>query len=121
MISIAYNADGYIQSVTDFAGRQIVYDYYQTPDVGGDAGDLKSVTTPPIVGTPNGNDFPLGKTTIYTYSEGFADPRLNHNLLTITDPKGQTFLVNITRLRLIPTISNTIDSSASSLAIPTSC
>ncbi|HNO80205.1 MAG TPA: RHS repeat-associated core domain-containing protein, partial [Phycisphaerae bacterium] len=102
LISIAYNADGYIQSVTDFAGRQIVYDYYQTPDVGGDAGDLKSVTTPPIVGTPNGNDFPLGKTTIYTYSEGFADPRLNHNLLTITDPKGQTFLVNTYAATLNP-------------------
>jgi hypothetical protein len=23
-----------------------------------------------------------------------ADPRLNHNLLTVTDPKGQTFLSN---------------------------
>jgi RHS repeat-associated protein len=94
LISIAYNADGLIQSVTDFTGRQVTYEYYQDPEIGGDAGDLKSMTTPPVVGTPNGNDFPLGKTTVYTYSEGLADPRLNHNLLTVTDPKGQTFVVN---------------------------
>ncbi len=94
LVSIAYNPDGFIQSVTDFTGRQITYDYYQDPDIGGDAGDLRSVTTPPVVGTPNGNDFPLGKTTVFTYSEGFSDPRLSHNLLTVTDPKGQTFLVN---------------------------
>jgi YD repeat-containing protein len=93
-ITIAYNSDDRIQSITDFAGRQVTYDYYQNADVGGDAGDLRSVTSPPVVGTPNGNDFPQGKTTVYTYSEGLADPRLNHNLLTVTDPKGQTFLSN---------------------------
>ncbi len=102
LISIAYNADGLIQSITDFAGRQIVYSYYQNPDVGGDAGDLKSVTSPPVVGTPNGNDFPLGKTTVYTYSEGFSDARLNHNVLTVTDPRGQTFLVNTYAATLNP-------------------
>ncbi len=94
LISIAYNPDGFIQSVTDFTGRQITYDYYQDPDIGGDAGDLKSVTTPSVFGTPTGNDFPLGKTTVFTYSEGFSDQRLNHNLLTVTDPKGQIFIVN---------------------------
>src|SRR4030095_8718108 len=45
-----------------------------------------------VTGTPNGNDFPLGKTTRYRYSKGFVDDRGNHNLLTITDPKGQTWL-----------------------------
>lgn len=94
-IQVAYSADGFIESVTDFAGRQVRYENYQDGDEGGSFGDLKSVTTPAVVGTPNGNDYPAGKTTIYTYSKGFADERLNHNLLTITDAKGQLFLRNV--------------------------
>lgn len=94
IITIAYNGDGYIESVTDFTGRRVQYSYYQNGDAGGSAGDLKSVTSPAVTGTPNGNDFPNGKTTVYSYSTGFADPRLNHNLLTINDPKGQLFLQN---------------------------
>src|SRR5262249_45857060 len=35
-----------------------------------------------------------GKTTIYTYTKGFADDRLNHNLLAVIDAKGQTYLRN---------------------------
>jgi RHS repeat-associated protein len=84
-ISIAYNADGFIESVTDFAGRSVRYTYYGHDEPGGSFGDLKSVTSPVVVGTPNGNDFPDGKTTTYTYTRDFADDRLNHNLLTITD------------------------------------
>ncbi len=101
-ITLAYNADGLIESITDFTGRQVTYAYYQDADVGGDAGDLRSVTTPAVVNTPNGNDFPQGKTTVYTYSEGSADPQLNHNLLTITDPKGQTYLENTYATTLNP-------------------
>ncbi|HVS19205.1 MAG TPA: DUF6531 domain-containing protein, partial [Planctomycetota bacterium] len=93
-IQIAHDASGHIVSVTDFLGRQVVYEYYQSSDTGGGPGDLESARSPLVVGTPNGNDFPTGKRTIYTYSKGFADPRLNHNLLTVTDPKGQTWLVN---------------------------
>ena len=84
-IVIAYNAADLISTVTDFAGRVVRYQYYDGTASGGSAGDLKSVTTPAVVGTPNGNDFPDGKTTTYTYSTGFADDRLNHNLLTVTD------------------------------------
>ncbi len=93
-ITIAYNADNFIASVTDFDGRVVQYDYYDGIEPGGSFGDLKSVTTPTVTGTPNGNDFPAGKTTTYTYSSGFADDRLNHNLLTITDPRGNTIAVN---------------------------
>ncbi len=93
-ISVTYNADGFIDSVTDFAGRSVHYAYYQNADPGGSFGDLKSVTSPPVTGTPNGNDFPSGKTVTYTYSKGFGDDRLNHNLLAITDAKGQTYLQN---------------------------
>ena len=84
-IVIAYNAEGFISTITDFAGRVVRYTYYGSNETGGNFGDLKSVTTPVVTGTPNGNDFTNGKTTTYTYSTGFADDRLNHNLLTITD------------------------------------
>ena len=93
-ITLAYTPGDLIASVTDFDGRQVRYEYYDGIEPGGNLGDLKSVTTPAVTGTPNGNDFPNGKTTIYTYSTGFADERLNHNLLTITDPRGNTYLVN---------------------------
>jgi YD repeat-containing protein len=86
-IQVAYNPQGFIASVTDFSGRSVRYTYYVAGESGGSPGDLKSVTTPVVVGTPNGNDFPEGKTTTYTYSKGLADENLNHNLLTITDPR----------------------------------
>ncbi len=66
-------------AIQDFAGRRVTYQYDSQ-------GDLVAVTSPVVVGTPNGNDFPNGKTTRYTYSSGFSNPRLNHNLLTITQP-----------------------------------
>lgn len=94
-IEIAYDENGFIASVTDFIGRQLRYEYYENGDAGGSLGDLKSVRSPIVTGTPNGNDFPEGKKTTYTYSNGFADERLNHNLLTITDPKGQHYLTNV--------------------------
>ncbi len=84
-IMIAYNAAGFISSVTDFVGRVVSYEYYGSNEPGGSFGDLKSCTSPAITGTPNGNDFPSGKTISYTYTKGFSDERLNHNLLTITD------------------------------------
>src|ERR1039458_9669652 len=79
--SIAYHYDslGRLTNVTDFAGRALGFAYNAN-------GDLASVTSPAVTGTPNGNDFPSGKTTLYTYSSGFADPRFNHNLLTVTAP-----------------------------------
>lgn len=102
-INFAYNADGFVESVTDFQNRQVRYEYYQDGDAGGSFGDLESATTPTVVGTPNGNDFPSGKTTVYTYTTGFADERLNHDLLTITDAKGQLYLRN--------TYAHTIDAA----------
>lgn len=93
-INVAYNANGLIASVTDFTGRQVVYTYYNAGDAGGSAGDLSSVRSPIVAGTPNGNNFPAGKTTVYTYSTGSPAAALNHNLLTITDPRLNTYLVN---------------------------
>ncbi len=78
-ITYTWNAQDRLLSVKDFTGRQITFDY------DGD-GNLVEVTSPPVIGTPTGNDFPLGKTTRYTYTSGYADPVLNHNLNAITAP-----------------------------------
>lgn len=82
-----YDGDGRLSAVTDYAGRTVQYAYDSE-------GNLVSATTPPVTGTPQGNDFPLGKTTVYTYTTGFSDDRLNHQMLTITDPRGETWLSN---------------------------
>ena len=95
-ITIAYNSDGFIASVTDFANRSVRYEYYEDGDADGSAGDLKSATTPSVLAEPEfqipaGHEYPDGKTTVYTYTTGFIDDRLNHNMTSITDPKGQTY------------------------------
>ena len=74
-----YNEDGRIIRITDFLGRTIGFTY-------DDNGDLVEVTSPAVTDTPNENDFPQGKTVRYTYSSGFEDERLNHNLISITAP-----------------------------------
>ena len=93
-IAVSYNGDGFVSALTDFAGRQISYAYYQNGDPGGSQGDLKSVTSPIVINTPNGNDFPSGKTVAYSYTTGNADDHLNHMVLTTTDALGQTWLSN---------------------------
>ena len=87
-ITVAY-AGGFVASVTDFTGRVVKYQYHSPKSLSGGAGDLATATGPAVTGTPNGNDFPNGKTTAYTYSVGFSDPRENHLLLAVTDPRGQ--------------------------------
>ena len=82
-IQVDYNSHGFIESVTDFTGREVRYEYYESFEVGGSFGDLKSARSPRVTGTPTLNDFPGGKTNRYTYSEGFADERENHLLLSI--------------------------------------
>ena len=86
-IIFGYFPNNRIQSITDFSGRQCLFNY----DLNG---DLRSARSPIITGTSTGNDFLNGKTTRYTYSNGFANSFLNHNLLTVTDPKGQQYLEN---------------------------
>ena len=56
------------------------------------SGNPTACVSPPVTGTPTGNDFPGGKTNSYTYSSGFSDSRLNHNLTSMTDGKGQTWM-----------------------------
>lgn len=80
LITLQYDAaTGRLSSFTDFSGRMVVFTTI--------SGDLIAVRSPVVTGTPNGNNFPFGKTTHYAYSSGFVDPRANHNLTTITSPK----------------------------------
>jgi RHS repeat-associated protein len=74
-----YNAQRRLSEIEDFIGRKVRFEYDRN-------GDLVAVTSPAVSGTPNGNDFPAGKTTRYRYSSGFPDERLNHNLLEIAAP-----------------------------------
>ncbi|MGE4180793.1 MAG: RHS repeat-associated core domain-containing protein [Limisphaerales bacterium] len=92
-IEFTYNAQGRLKRLRDFMGREVFFGY--------DAeGDLRAVSSPAVTGTSNGNDFPDGKIVQYEYSAGFnpaSDPRLaflNHNLISVTDPKRQRYLVN---------------------------
>jgi len=78
-IDYLYNRDERLITIRDFNNREIKFAY-------DDNGDLVRVTGPAVTGTPNSNDFPGGKLTTYTYSSGFNDDTLNHNLLSITAP-----------------------------------
>ncbi len=78
-IDYFYSPEGRLIAVRDFIGRVMRFRYDAN-------GDLAEVTSPAVTGTPNGNDFPQGRTTRYTYSSGFQEPRLNHNLTSITAP-----------------------------------
>ena len=90
--TVTYTAEGRVSAVIDSTKRAVTYAYYADGEAGGSAGDLKSATSPPVTGTPTGNDFPEGKTVRYTYTTGQSDPRANHLLLTFADALGQTVL-----------------------------
>jgi RHS repeat-associated protein len=85
IITFAYTPEGKIDYFTDFYDpanpRKVDFTYNTN-------GDLWMVTSPAT------SDYPSGKTTVYSYISGQSYPLLNHNLDSITDPIGQTFLVN---------------------------
>lgn len=68
-----YNADGRITTVTDHTGRQVRYFYSGS----GNGAQLLEVQHPAGGGLSPSR-------TLYSYSSGSADSRLNNNLLTIT-------------------------------------
>jgi RHS repeat-associated protein len=80
-ITFTYTAGNKIDYFFDWTGRRVDFTYDGN-------GDLWRVTSPTTT------EYPQGKTTIYTYSTGQSEARLNHNLLTITDPKGNQYLTN---------------------------
>jgi YD repeat-containing protein len=86
-------ADGnkVISSVTDPLGNVWTYEYYGQSEEGGLPGDLKKVKGPKTEESPN------GKEIIYTYWKEDPVPykgwEIKHNLRSVTDPKGQEFLI----------------------------
>ena len=95
-------SNGFVSSVTDYSGRVVTFGYAPVRPGVTPAGVLVAVTSPAVTNTPNGNDFPAGKTTRYNYTSGFADERLNRNLASITDPKNQTWLQIFYRTNINP-------------------
>jgi RHS repeat-associated protein len=79
-ITYQYNNQGRLTEVRDFFNRSLRFQYDNN-------GDLVAVTSPAVTGTPNGNDFPQGKTERYAYLSGSnLNARLQHNLISITAP-----------------------------------
>ncbi len=77
--TLEYDATGRVTRMTDFTGHAVL--------IGHDFdGNLSSITTPPVTGTPTGNDFPAGKTTRFRYETASPIPQLRHNILGITAP-----------------------------------
>lgn len=74
-IDLNYNVDGKLTSIVDYAGRTVTFTY-DTSNT-----NLISITKP---ATPQ---YPSGLTKSFTYDA-------EHNMETITDAKGQTFLTN---------------------------
>lgn len=66
---------GRVSSITDYAGRTWIFEYNPNTD------DLVSITEPPT------SQFPDGLITRYAYDG-------NHRLTSITDPRGNQYLVN---------------------------
>jgi YD repeat-containing protein len=91
-VTLQYDANGRLTTVGDSTGRSVVYAYDA-------AGRLTSARSPLVTGTPNGNDFPSGKTSTYRYDTVSTDPLLATNLVAIVAPNegpgGTPFLQNV--------------------------
>ena len=77
--AFSYDANDRLEEITDFTGRVVRYTYDAV-------GNLTSVRSPVVTGTPNGNDFPSGKTERYEYDSAQTDPDLAHNLVKVIAP-----------------------------------
>jgi YD repeat-containing protein len=82
-LSVDRSPTGQISSVSDHTGRSVHFTAF-SGEAGGSPGDLKSISCPQLPGVP-----PLVGELSFSYSTGSSDPRLNHNLLSITDGAGR--------------------------------
>lgn len=82
-LSVSWSG-GRISSITDHTGRSVAFSYYAALEAGGSEGDLKSIGCPTDFGLP-----PAAGDTVFTYTTGSGTPRLNGNLLSITDGAGR--------------------------------
>ncbi|MBI4229999.1 MAG: Ig-like domain-containing protein, partial [Planctomycetes bacterium] len=108
MLAVHRDAQARIERVTDTLGRDILF-FYEHPteshlvtkvrDFAGREWPYVYNASNVLInaGRPSTAEFPAGTSWQYTYSEG-QDPLsrdfLNHNLISIKDPKSQTFMVN---------------------------
>jgi YD repeat-containing protein len=81
--AVAYDTAGRLASVSDFSNRTVSYLYDGN-------GDLVACVSPPVTDTPNGNNFPNGKTNSYVYTSGSTTEAENHLLVACVDGLGQT-------------------------------
>jgi RHS repeat-associated protein len=111
-INFQYDSNGHLSAIVDFTGRAVLFNVDSQ-------GNLASVTSPTVTGTPNGNDFPYGKPTSYTYSSGFSDPRRNHQLLTIQAPNEVAAFSAVNRytVNYDPTPTNPVYARVTSLQL----
>lgn len=65
--------DNFLTTVSDFNGRELHFGY-------NNSGNLNAVTGPSVDGTPQGNDFPEGKTERYTYHNDDMPTLLLHEV-----------------------------------------
>jgi len=88
IITYSYDTTKRLIKVSDDTGRSVSLDYYTGTEEGGSENDLKSITTPKTT------EYPDGKTQTFTYTKGFFEAKDNHNMLTLTDAKGITYVSN---------------------------
>jgi YD repeat-containing protein len=98
-IQFSYDQSGWLTAVNDFEGRSVTFAHDQY-------GNLTDVTSPAVVGTPTGNDFPLGKSVHYEYGDPASQ---RHSLERIFDAQEWQ---NGTAQSPVPYLYNTYDSSS---------
>ena len=67
-----------VSRIRDFSGREVIYDYNS-------AGQILSARSPTVTSTAGVNDFPGGKTTLYTYLD-HANHRLRNAVTSVVFP-----------------------------------
>lgn len=77
-----YGTCGLLEGVEDHTGRHISYDHH--PEIE----HLVRVTTLPTTAYPD------GASTCYEYDDRADHPAMRHNLLSVVDPEGMTYLQN---------------------------
>lgn len=76
-------ASNKVSSITDHTGRFVSFSYHPAGDPGGPPGSLRTISAP----TPAGQ--PPATGAIFSYSTKTGAPRLDHNLLSVTNGMGQ--------------------------------
>lgn len=82
-LAVTWSGDR-VASITDHTGRSVSFSYFGAADPNGPEGDLASIGCPTDSGLP-----PEAGDTAFTYSSGTGTPRLDGNLLSVTDGAGR--------------------------------